>query len=61
MAIILYMACNPFICTILFNLSESSKITLFKNVILEIIESKVKKKSKKKAISHDFGLNYLSY
>ena len=54
---ILYMTCNPLICTILFDLSESSKIIVFKDFIMEIIEIKVTEKSKKK---RDFGLNYLS-
>ena len=45
MTITLYMACNPFICTIVFGLLESSKI------ILEIIEFKVTEKSKKKSFS----------
>ena len=51
------MACNAFICTILFGLSESSKNTVFKHFIPEIIESR---KSAKKAIFCEFGLNYLS-
>ena len=39
--ITLYLACNPFMRTIVFNLSESSKITLFKVLIGKIIETKV--------------------
>ena len=35
------MSCNTFICTILFNLSELSKITLFKDLVEKIIEAKV--------------------
>ena len=35
------MTCNPFICTILFGLSELSKITLFKDLVGKIIEAKV--------------------
>ena len=45
--IILYNTSNPFICTILIDLSESSKIALFKDFILEIIDFKVTDKSKK--------------
>ena len=45
------MACNTFICTILFCLLESSKITLFKDFILEIIKFKATEKSKKKPFS----------
>ena len=37
-----------FICTILFGLSESSRITRFKDFILEIFEFKVTEKCKKK-------------
>ena len=54
------MIYNTFICTILFDISESSKmIALFIDFILKIIEFKVTEKSKK-AIFRDFGLNYLS-
>ena len=45
----LYMTRNTSICTILFGLSKSSKITLFNDFILEIIEFKVTEKSKKKS------------
>jgi len=38
MTITLYMACNSLIFTILFGLSESFKITLFIDFILNIIE-----------------------
>ena len=51
MTIILNKTNKLFICTIPFVLSESSKITLFKGFILEIIEFKVTEKSKKKAFS----------
>ena len=40
-------AYNPLIFTILFGLSESSKIALFKDIFLAIIEAKVTKKCKK--------------
>ena len=42
------MTFNPFICTIVFGISESSNITIFKDFILEIIEFKITEKSKKK-------------
>ena len=45
------MTCNSFICTIIFGLLDSSKITLFKDFILEIIEAKSRKKAKKKPFS----------
>ena len=45
----LYKASNPFIFTILLGLSESSKITLFKDFIFEIIYIKVTENCKKKA------------
>ena len=51
MAITLYVECNLFICTILFGLSESSKITLFKDFILEIIEFKVTGKCKRSTLA----------
>ena len=35
------MTCNPFICTIVVGLSESSKITLLKDQVGKIIEAKV--------------------
>ena len=37
----IYITCNTFICTILFGLFESSKITLFKDLVKKIIETKV--------------------
>ena len=40
LTITLYKTRNPFVCTIMFSLSESSKITLFKDFILEINELK---------------------
>ena len=46
MNITLYEACDAFMCTILFVLSESLLITLFENLIPEIIEFKIKEKSK---------------
>ena len=48
MTIVLNNTCNPLICTILFGLSESYEITLFKDFILEIIKVIVTEKSKKK-------------
>ena len=42
------MTCNTFICTTLFGLSTSSKMTLYKDLIEKIIETKVAEKSKKK-------------
>ena len=45
------MACNNLFYTIIFGLSETSKITLFKDFILEIIEFKVTETSKKKQFS----------
>ena len=41
------------------DLSKLNMKTLFKDLILEIIELKVKIKSKKYVISRDFELNYL--
>ena len=44
MTITLYRNCNPFVCTILFGLSESSKITIFKDlnwkIIAKIVETR---------------------
>ena len=60
MTITLDMACNIFICKILFGISESSKITLLKDFILELIKFKVTEKSKKKHFDRDFGLKYPS-
>ena len=37
----LYMACYTFICTILFGLSESSKLIVFKDQFGKIFEAKV--------------------
>ena len=37
------MACNSVICTILFGLEESSKITLFKDQVGKLIEAKIAK------------------
>ena len=51
---------NPFIFTILFGLLESSRITLFKILILEKIEVKVTEKCKKISVFRDLGHNYLS-
>ena len=45
--ITLYIACNLFICTILFGLLESSKINLLKDFILTITKFKVTGKNKK--------------
>ena len=45
------MACNPFICTILLSLSESSKVIVLKDFILEKIKIKVTEKSKKNQFS----------
>ena len=36
------MTYNPFVCTIVFGLSESSKITLFKDLVRKIIEAELK-------------------
>ena len=47
--IMLYTTCNPFICIIIFGLSESYKITLFKDFILEIIEFSYRKEQKKQS------------
>ena len=52
------MACNAFICTILFGLLESSKIALFKDLVRKIIEAKVSKMAFF-ALYRDFELNYL--
>ena len=35
----LYMACDTFICTILFGLLESSKMTLFNDLLEKIFEA----------------------
>ena len=51
MTLTLYKECDPFICTFIFSLSDSSKIIVFKDLILEIIRLKVTKKSKKKSFS----------
>ena len=53
------MACNLFIFTILGGLSESSKITLFKDFNLEIAKFKVTEIRKKGVIFRDFSLKYL--
>ena len=61
MTIKLYIVCNTFIRTILFDLSESSKITLFIDCLigkLRIIEVKVAENGIF-AIFRDFKLNYL--
>ena len=52
----LNMTCD----TVLFCLSESSKITLLRSFIQDVIKFKVPKKSKKKAIFRDFDQKYLS-
>ena len=59
MTITLYKTSSPVICTILFGLSESYKITLFKDLILEVIEDKVAIKSKENLIFRDFEHKYL--
>ena len=41
MTLTLYMSCDPFICTILFGLTESAKIILMKDHDGKIIEAKV--------------------
>ena len=43
MIITIYMACNAFICKILFGLIESFKITLFKDLLGKIMKAKVGK------------------
>ena len=45
MTLTLYMSCNTFICTILFGLLESSKITVFKGLVKKIIEAIVAENS----------------
>ena len=61
MSITIYMTCNPFICTILVGLSESSRITLLKDFILEIIKFNVTEKAKKKKLfSANLALNIFS-
>ena len=54
MNITLYIACNPFICTILFGILESSEIILFKDLVGKIIRGKLFF-----ALFRDFELNYL--
>ena len=52
----------PLICTILFGLSYSPKLTLFRDLISEIIEfEKVMEKEPKIVIFSDFSLKYLFY
>ena len=53
------MACNLFICTIIFNLLESTKITLFKDLLEKQIEAKVAENGFFFALFRDFELNYL--
>ena len=48
-----YKIRNTFIYTILFDLSESIKITRFEDLIGPIIKVKVTEKSKKKVFFHD--------
>ena len=56
MATSLYKTQKRFICTFLFVLSELSKLTLFKEFILDIIEAKVAEKCHKK--KSNFGLKF---
>ena len=58
MNLTLYIACNTFICTIRFGLSESSKITLFKDLIEKIIEAKKSRNLPFFAFFRDFELDY---
>ena len=53
------MACNTFICTILFGLLESPKITLFKDLVGKIIEDKCAENGYFFALFRDFELNYI--
>ena len=53
------MACNTFICTIIFCLLESSKIILFKDLFGNIFEAKVAENDFIFAFFRDFELNYL--
>ena len=55
MIITLYIACNTFICAILFGLLESQKIALFKYLTRKIIEAKIAKI----ALFRNFELDYL--
>ena len=50
----LYKTHKLFICTILFGLSESYKITLFKYLVGKIIEAKVAENERGEIINMDF-------
>ena len=60
MTITQYMTYNQFICTIVFHLSESLTIILFKDFILKINEVKVTKNSKKKSFYATLALKIFS-
>ena len=53
------MTCNKLVCRVLFGLLESSKITLFKDLIGKIIAGKVPANGFFFALFRDFELNYL--
>ena len=55
------MTCSPFICTIVFGLSLSSKMILFKDLVGKIIEAKVAENGFCFALFCDFDLNYFKY
>ena len=58
MTITLYKTCNTFIGTVLFGLFESSKITLFKDLVGKITKAKVAENFSA-TFFRDFKLNYL--
>ena len=59
MSIALYMACNIYICTILCGLLESTKISLFKDLLEKIFEAQVAENGFFFAVIRHFELNYL--
>ena len=59
MIITLYMAYNPFIYTILLGLSESYKITFFKDLLRKIFKAKVAKNGIFFSFFRYFDLKYL--
>ena len=52
------MICDTFICTVLFGLLESPKITLFNDLFMGIIKVKVTENGIYFALFRDFKLNY---
>ena len=52
------MICDIFICTVLFGLLESPKITLFNDLFMGIIKVKVTENGIYSALFRDFKLNY---